>query len=396
MARGSNLRFHSLEFRVSWPTGVTVAWVLLFGLLTGAAPAAANPAWARKYNATCTLCHSAWPTLNKYGREFKLNGYRSPEELKDPESKNRMVDDFLSLDPAFPIGARLIMRPFDKSRDSRAKIRSFHEVELLVGAHVGKNFSGWFEAEAEDEEEFNLFVEQGVFGFHPAAAANAAFGWAPPFWADPFAPLVDGGRRMTRSHKGPLDQKFAAGERLRDSSQFVSFYGRAGQGRVFYLGGVSSGGGDPEGGDAKDGFGKVMVEAAPGLYVGGFIHAGANGAGSVDLDFRRSGFEFQLEQGRLTLYGLVMNARDDRLEGGSESTTVAYVESFYAIPLERIPMIVPLARIDALKDTTDLTLQLNVYLLDNIKAYAEWWQNVESPSGVRKRNRFTVQIDFAF
>jgi len=223
-----------------------------------------------------------------------------------------------------------------------------------------------------------------------------AFGWAPPFWADPFATLRDGGHRMTRSHKGPLDQRFTARERLRDSSQFASFYGRAGQGRVFYLAGVSSGGGDPEGGDAKDGLGKVMVEVTTGVYVGGFIHAGANAVQGMDLDFRRSGFEFQVDQGKFNLYGLVMNAKDDVRAGGNESTTVGYVETFYTLPLERIPMVVPLARIDVLKDVTDLTLQLNFYLLDNVKAYAEWWQNVESPSGVRKNNRFTVQVDLAF
>ncbi|MFQ5790705.1 MAG: hypothetical protein ACE5JI_09545, partial [Acidobacteriota bacterium] len=208
----------------------------------------------------------------------------------------------------------------------------------------------------------------------------------------------DGGRRMTRGHKGPLDLRFVARERLRSQSQFIGFYGRAAE-RVFYLGGVSSGGDDPEGGDAKDGFGRVNVEAVPGVYLGGFVLAGTNETQEVDLDFSRAGFDFQIERRGFNVYGLVMRASDDLLTGGDGSWTVAYVEGFYVLKTEKIPMIVPLLRIDALDDfnnTTNLTFNLNFYLTQNVKAYAEWWQNIDTPSGQEKNNRFTVQVDFAF
>src|SRR5579864_828423 len=41
----------------------------------GVSEAEAVPAFARKYGASCSQCHSAFPTLNAYGRAFKLNGY---------------------------------------------------------------------------------------------------------------------------------------------------------------------------------------------------------------------------------------------------------------------------------------------------------------------------------
>src|SRR5262249_23468872 len=31
----------------------------------------ANPAWSRKYNAKCVLCHTTYPRLNRTGYEFK-------------------------------------------------------------------------------------------------------------------------------------------------------------------------------------------------------------------------------------------------------------------------------------------------------------------------------------
>ena len=37
--------------------------------------ARAVPAFARKYGISCSQCHSAFPALNDYGREFKNNGF---------------------------------------------------------------------------------------------------------------------------------------------------------------------------------------------------------------------------------------------------------------------------------------------------------------------------------
>lgn len=36
----------------------------------------AMPAWSRKYNADCTLCHTTYPRLNRTGYEFMMRGYR--------------------------------------------------------------------------------------------------------------------------------------------------------------------------------------------------------------------------------------------------------------------------------------------------------------------------------
>src|SRR5471030_1282052 len=41
----------------------------------GVNQADAVPAYARKYGVSCMQCHTAYPTLNAYGRLFKLNGY---------------------------------------------------------------------------------------------------------------------------------------------------------------------------------------------------------------------------------------------------------------------------------------------------------------------------------
>jgi len=372
---------------------ITIAALLTVFMLVMARPATAIPAWARKYEVSCTFCHSAWPSLNSEGRNFKMRGYRLPDEADDGSIVTQ-VGNFLTLDRNVPLSARFVMRPFDKSRDEPAAIRSLHEVELYLAGPVARDFSAFAEIEAEDEDEFSVSVEHGTLGWHPVAEANVVMGWAPPFWADPYSTLADGGRRMTRSHKGPLDQPFAAHERLRNSSQWFGFYGRAAE-RVFYNTGISAGGDDPEGEDAKDAFGRIMVEAVPGVNVGGFVLGGTNETLGSALDFYRAGFDFQIEQRGLNIYGMVLRANDDLLTGGDISNTVAYIEGFYTFEPTRIPLLVPLVRVDFLDEFTNLTTDVNFYIQDNVKAYVEWWQNVDVPAGGRKDNRVTVQVDFA-
>jgi len=45
----------------------------------GVEKAEAIPAFAKKYTAPCSLCHSTWPMLNSIGWKFKLNGYQMPD-----------------------------------------------------------------------------------------------------------------------------------------------------------------------------------------------------------------------------------------------------------------------------------------------------------------------------
>lgn len=56
----------------------------------------AIPAWARKYNADCGMCHyAAYPRLNSFGIQYRRMGYRTPNEVnKDQEIRD--VNNYLS------------------------------------------------------------------------------------------------------------------------------------------------------------------------------------------------------------------------------------------------------------------------------------------------------------
>ena len=56
---------------------LTGALVLLTVIAT---PARAIPSFARQLGVECTQCHTAYPQLNAFGRQFKLNGYTESED----------------------------------------------------------------------------------------------------------------------------------------------------------------------------------------------------------------------------------------------------------------------------------------------------------------------------
>lgn len=55
--------------------------------LFSASGAQAVPAFARKYEVGCNFCHTINPQLNRFGRDFRDNGFRLPEEVEKLLSK---------------------------------------------------------------------------------------------------------------------------------------------------------------------------------------------------------------------------------------------------------------------------------------------------------------------
>src|ERR1700675_2497629 len=62
--------------------------LLLFLLLMPTRKAADIPAFARKYQTSCSTCHNNFPELNDFGEAFKKNGFKFPKDddsfVKEP------------------------------------------------------------------------------------------------------------------------------------------------------------------------------------------------------------------------------------------------------------------------------------------------------------------------
>ena len=97
--------------------------------------AEAMPAFARKTNLACSTCHTAWPSLNAFGRQYKEHGYR----LGHLEKPGKTISKDLKWDESLPISVVLVARPYDKKDSAKdAKNRALHEVELMVADVSGK------------------------------------------------------------------------------------------------------------------------------------------------------------------------------------------------------------------------------------------------------------------
>ena len=90
----------------------TTSWlVLVFGLgsflcliFGPSARVSAIPAFARKYNTSCTTCHNNYPELNDFGEAFKKNGFKFPKD-----------DETFVKEPPVLLGAKAQREAFPKA-----------------------------------------------------------------------------------------------------------------------------------------------------------------------------------------------------------------------------------------------------------------------------------------
>jgi hypothetical protein len=130
--------------------------------------ASAIPAWARKYNTSCSTCHEAFPRLNAVGEAFRMNGYRFPDDMYVKEEKAVLgqdaykkvwpeaiwPSDIPGLPPVafrmrgdweFPVGG-------PRGRTASNNFNFPAETDILAGGSMGDNLSFFMEVAFEDGE----------------------------------------------------------------------------------------------------------------------------------------------------------------------------------------------------------------------------------------------------
>lgn len=355
--------------------------------------AEAIPAFATKTDKNCSYCHSPWPQLNAKGRAYKSAGYRLPEEVgKDTGS---------FLEDGFPVSAVLVARPYDKKGSGDSKIRALHEAEVIVAASLGKNLSGFFELEAEDETDFNVEVPQAALTYSVREELNIQASYGDIFFADPYGLLADH-FRLTRGHVGAIDQKFGgADNKLRSRRQNMTAYGRVSE-RFFYMLGYSGNAGDAEGVDAKNILFRGAVDVTDNIMVGGFYLDGKNSVS--DREYSRVGIDFLAEVKDFRISGVYINAKDDTPDLlGDVSNNAWSVQGSYVFKKENgQPTFVPTIRLDQYEKNngmdkySEVSVNLAYYPVQNAKVYLEYWDRFDVPTGAAKNHRLTLQAVFSF
>lgn len=102
------------------------------------------PAFARKYNMTCKVCHSPFPTLKEYGDEFAGNGF----VLKDQDAPRYFVDagdEELSLIRDIPIAVRLEgYLTYNYNNNEKVDFSSPYLLKLLSGGTIDRDVAYYF------------------------------------------------------------------------------------------------------------------------------------------------------------------------------------------------------------------------------------------------------------
>lgn len=115
-----------------------------FVLAAAAGPAAAIPAFGRKYAMTCKTCHAPFPKLKPYGEEFAANGF----VIKDKEAPRYYVDtgdDRLSLLRDIPVAFRLEgYLSYDNGRSKALDFSAPYILKFLSGGEIAKHVSYYF------------------------------------------------------------------------------------------------------------------------------------------------------------------------------------------------------------------------------------------------------------
>lgn len=119
----------------------------------------AIPAFARKYNADCAMCHyPVVPRLNSFGQQFRRAGYRTPGEFnKDQDVTN--VSNYLSARVKTQFGYEN-----NKGSVERSEFR-FPDVSLFYAGALSRNFSAWIHAFANNSTNVDFHGHlQAIYG----------------------------------------------------------------------------------------------------------------------------------------------------------------------------------------------------------------------------------------
>jgi hypothetical protein len=126
-------------------TRIISLFLLLTVVALFVAPASAMiPAFARKYDMSCTVCHSPVPKLKPYGEDFAGNGFQLPDK-EPPRYVRETGDERLLLMREIPLALRLEgYARFQPQNERQTDFQSPYLLKALSGGLISRNISYYF------------------------------------------------------------------------------------------------------------------------------------------------------------------------------------------------------------------------------------------------------------
>ena len=322
-------------------TRSTVAGIALVVLSTVLTPinAEAIPAFARKHKLACNDCHTVFPQLNRFGRDFRDNGFRTSDEVEEflrpkparPVSSTPADEDFWSFIPEqipFSIQAKLhnVINP---KGDVKSDFQ-LEELQVQSGGTLTPRVSYYLHHHlAEEGEPGKLYA--GWVRFNNLRKSN---------WLNitvgqtelplSFSPEIE---RLSSFEYLAFDRELGANTFNLNRPQLgIQVFGQSSNGTKLWAG-VTNGFGLAvneatetfDNNSFKDVYARVGQELGENL-VGGYIYygrarAGRQAAEGFSDNFIRVGGDAFVNLSKLIVYGTGLYARDDNPIGTGERRT---------------------------------------------------------------------------
>lgn len=316
-------------------TGFVISGVIA-ALFLISADAQAIPAFARKTKLGCNTCHSMFPQLTRFGRDFRDSGFRTPDEVQQLLKKTPAppspapAEDFWSFIPdqiPFSIQAKLhdaINPKGDIKNDIQLEELQFQtggtltpRVSYYVHHHLveegqpGRLYTGWVRFNNLLGSDW-LNVTAGQFEL-PLS----------------FSPEIE---RLSSFAYLAFDRQLGANTFNVSTPQLgAQLFGQSERGTKVWAGVVNGSGlaandqtGSFDNNNFKDVYARVGQEIGE-HFVGGYVYygktRGSTQAGTFDDNFVRVGGDALVKVRKVIVSGTVLYARDDNALGTGERRT---------------------------------------------------------------------------
>lgn len=132
-------------FKTSQMKKVHLFSVILLTVLLPVKKADCIPAFARKYQISCQVCHApAFPRLKEFGDEFAGNGFRM-DDYESPRYFVPVGDDRLSLFRELPLAIRIDgFATYNFNKEGKTDFSSPFVMKILSGGEISDKISYYF------------------------------------------------------------------------------------------------------------------------------------------------------------------------------------------------------------------------------------------------------------
>ncbi len=119
-----------------------ISVIIILVLIAG--DSSAIPAFARKYNMSCKVCHAPFPKVKPYGEDFAANGFQLPGK-EPPRYAKKTGDDLLLLMRELPLAIRFeLFGEYENNRVVDPDFRTPYILKLMSGGNIFKDISYYF------------------------------------------------------------------------------------------------------------------------------------------------------------------------------------------------------------------------------------------------------------